>query len=72
LRRYHISLDVDDRPGVHATVATVFPEHDVSIETVRQRVHGSDDAELVVATHISIDNPGKSPNQSMDRAWVTT
>ncbi|HEX6232494.1 MAG TPA: homoserine dehydrogenase [Jiangellaceae bacterium] len=55
LTRYHISLDVDDRPGVLAAVATVFAEHAVSIETVRQRVHGPDDAELVVVTHIAPD-----------------
>jgi homoserine dehydrogenase len=55
LTRYHISLDVDDRPGVLAAVATVFAEHGVSIETVRQRVHGPDDAELVVVTHIAPD-----------------
>jgi homoserine dehydrogenase len=34
--RYHISLDVADRPGVLATVAGVFARHDVSIATVRQ------------------------------------
>ena len=53
--RYHISLEVDDRPGVLASVATVFAEHDVSIETVRQRVHGPEDAELVVVTHAAQD-----------------
>ena len=31
-------LDVDDRPGVLAQVATAFAEHDVSIETVRQQL----------------------------------
>ncbi|HEX5994134.1 MAG TPA: homoserine dehydrogenase [Jiangellales bacterium] len=55
MTRYHISLDVDDRPGVLAAVATVFADHGVSIETVRQRVHGPDDAELVVVTHIAAD-----------------
>ena len=35
--RYHISLDVADKPGVLAQVATVFAEHGVSIDTVRQR-----------------------------------
>jgi homoserine dehydrogenase len=35
--RYHISLDVADRPGVLAQVAHVFAEHGVSIETVRQQ-----------------------------------
>jgi homoserine dehydrogenase len=34
--RYHISLDVADRPGVLAQIATAFAAHGVSIETVRQ------------------------------------
>jgi homoserine dehydrogenase len=34
--RYHINLDVDDRPGVLAAVAGVFAKHEVSIATVRQ------------------------------------
>ena len=38
MTRYHISLDVADRPGVLAQVATAFAEHDVSIETVRQQI----------------------------------
>ena len=39
LTRYHVSLDVEDRPGVLAQVAQVFAEQGVSIETVRQQVH---------------------------------
>ncbi len=35
--RYHISLDVADRPGVLAQVAQVFAAHGVSIAAVRQR-----------------------------------
>jgi len=56
--RYHISLDVADRPGVLAQVAQVFAEHGVSIETVRQRQHtgGSEArAALVVVTHTAPD-----------------
>ena len=54
--RYHISLDVADRPGVLAQVATAFADHDVSIETVRQqlvarRTAGGRRASLVVVTH---------------------
>jgi homoserine dehydrogenase len=37
ITRYHISLDVADRPGVLATVAKAIAEHGVSIETVRQQ-----------------------------------
>ncbi len=57
--RYHISLDVDDRTGVLATIAGVFAQHTVSIATVRQDMgpqgntgHG---ARLVIVTHIAPD-----------------
>jgi homoserine dehydrogenase len=65
LTRYHISLDVADRPGVLAQVASAFAEHDVSIETVRQqqvpdgergrRVAVARRASLVVVTHAAPD-----------------
>jgi homoserine dehydrogenase len=62
--RYHISLDVLDRPGVLAQVATAFAEHEVSIETVRQQLlradpdgdgDGDGRASLVVVTHTATD-----------------
>ncbi|MFC9844875.1 homoserine dehydrogenase [Streptomyces sp. NPDC060223] len=55
--RYHISLDVADKPGVLAQVATVFAEHGVSIDTVRQqgRPDGGGEASLVVVTHRASD-----------------
>lgn len=52
--RYHLRLDVADRPGVLSTIAGVFARHDVSIATVRQTGHGSD-ATLVVVTHTAPD-----------------
>ncbi|GAB3116817.1 homoserine dehydrogenase [Streptomyces calidiresistens] len=52
--RYHISLDVADKPGVLSQVAAVFADHDVSIDTVRQQ--GKDgEASLVVVTHRAPD-----------------
>jgi homoserine dehydrogenase len=64
--RYHISLDVADKPGVLAQVATVFAEHGVSIDTVRQQgkdggaarsseVESGGEASLVVVTHRASD-----------------
>ncbi len=60
--RYHISLDVADRPGVLAAVASAFADHGVSIETVRQQIvpaSGDDTndgrASLVVVTHTAPD-----------------
>ena len=64
LTRYHISLDVADRPGVLAQVASAFADQQVSIETVRQQIlpghsdgaSGPDGrAILVVVTHTASD-----------------
>jgi len=52
--RYHISLDVQDRAGVLAAVATAFAEAGVSIATVRQQGRG-EDAALVLVTHTAAD-----------------
>ncbi|GIE79711.1 homoserine dehydrogenase [Actinoplanes philippinensis] len=54
LTRYHISLDVAEKPGVLATVAGVFAQHEVSIATVRQSGR-ADDAKLVIVTHSAPD-----------------
>ena len=54
LTRYHISLDVADKPGVLAAVASEFAEHEVSISTVRQQGRG-EDASLVIVTHAAPD-----------------
>jgi homoserine dehydrogenase len=52
--RYYVSLDVADRTGVLAQVATTFTKHGVSIQNVRQEGHG-DDAALVIVTHVATD-----------------
>ena len=58
--RYHVRLDVADRPGVLAQVAGVFAAHGVSIEAVQQRQEpagpgGGGRAVLVVVTHSAPD-----------------
>jgi homoserine dehydrogenase len=54
LTRYHVAIDVEDRAGVLAAVATAFAEHNVSIQTVRQDGRGAD-AQLVVVSHRATD-----------------
>jgi homoserine dehydrogenase len=54
LTRYHVALDVADRPGVLARVADSFASHDVSIKAVRQEGRG-EDAQLVIVTHSAPD-----------------
>ncbi|HEY7007908.1 MAG TPA: homoserine dehydrogenase [Jatrophihabitantaceae bacterium] len=52
--RYHVALDVADQPGVLASVAGVFADEDVSIQTVRQEGRG-DAATLMIVTHSASD-----------------
>ncbi len=54
ITRYHLSLEVADRAGVLAAVASEFATSGVSIRTVKQEGHG-DDATLVVVTHAAPD-----------------
>lgn len=52
--RYRIALEVADRPGVLAAIATLFSEHGVSVETVQQDAGAGGDAPtatLVIGTH---------------------
>ncbi|MFN8191113.1 MAG: homoserine dehydrogenase [Nocardioidaceae bacterium] len=52
--RYAVAIDVDDRAGVLAAIATAFADHGVSIKTVRQEGRG-EDAQLVVVSHQATD-----------------
>jgi homoserine dehydrogenase len=54
LTRYHVSLDVADKPGVLAPVAEAFARHGVSIQAVQQTSRGQD-ALLVIVTHEARD-----------------
>jgi homoserine dehydrogenase len=47
---YYLSLDVVDRPGVLAAVATVFGAHGVSIRSMEQ-IGLADEARLILITH---------------------
>jgi len=47
---FFIRVRVEDRAGVLAQLASVFGEHQVSIESLVQKGHG-DQAELVLITH---------------------
>lgn len=55
--RYQITLEVDDQPGVLATVAGILSDGRVSIATVEQTVAGeeADIARLVIGTHKALE-----------------
>jgi homoserine dehydrogenase len=48
---YYLRVETDDRPGVLAAVATVFGEHNVSLESMLQKQGNGEVAEIVWITH---------------------
>ena len=55
--RYSVQLEVSDKPGVLATIATTFSKHGVSIEAVEQSVLSDKEvvAYLEIGTHLASD-----------------
>ncbi|MEY3934300.1 MAG: hypothetical protein RLZZ606_899 [Actinomycetota bacterium] len=56
--RYQITLEVTDQPGVLASVANIFANHNVSIETVEQsskKIQAETTAWLEIGTHEATD-----------------
>lgn len=49
--RFYVRMQVVDRPGVLASIASVFGRHEVSIESVIQKGRGEDPVDLVFVTH---------------------
>jgi homoserine dehydrogenase len=48
--QFYLQMEVPDRPGVLAAIATVFARHGVSIRSMQQRDKG-DEARLIFVTH---------------------
>ena len=57
---FYLALEVADRPGVLAAVATVFGGHGVSIRSMEQ-VGLGDDARLVFLTHRATEADARTP-----------
>jgi homoserine dehydrogenase len=51
---YYLNLEVVDRPGVLAQVATVFGEHGVSIRSMEQEGL-EDEARIIFITHLAVE-----------------
>jgi homoserine dehydrogenase len=71
--RYQITLEVVDRPGVLARIATQFSEHGVSVEAVQQSVRldsvqdgAAPTATLVIGTHEATESALAATVASLD------
>ncbi len=65
--KYFVRLTAIDRPKVLASVASVFGDFDVSIESVEQRTQPGAEAEIVIITHPAMEHNFTSAMQIMDR-----
>ena len=63
---WFIRLSVKDEPGVLATIAGLFGDNDVSIESVIQEGRG-DNAELVLVTHEAAENNLNNSIESIEK-----
>ena len=64
---YYVNLEVDDRPGVLASIAKAFAEHGVSIQVVRQdgNAQATSGASLFVRTHQATDSALRATVESL-------
>ncbi len=65
--KYYVRLTAVDKPKVLASVANVFGDFDVSIESVDQRVQEDRSAEIVLLTHRTIEQNMKSALDILSR-----
>ena len=53
--QFYVSLDAADRTGVLSTIAGVFGDNGVSIESMKQKGQG-EDARLIFVTHVALES----------------
>jgi homoserine dehydrogenase len=68
--RYYLRLEVADRPGVLAAVASVFGEHGVSIASVIQKRCEGATAEIVYVTHDATEASVRASLDEIERLDV--
>ncbi len=70
IANYYVRLTALDKPRVLASIASVFGDFDVSIDTVDQRLVQSGSAELVLLTHKTIEHNLRSALEILSRLPV--
>jgi len=65
--RFQITLEVADRAGVLAQIASIFANHGVSVETVQQSVSKNNAALLTIMTHVASEKDLESVVASLQK-----
>jgi homoserine dehydrogenase len=69
---YYVRLLAHDRPKVLASLASIFGDFDVSIESVVQGAHPDGDAEIVWITHRCVEANLRSALDVISRLEIVT
>ncbi|MDR2196465.1 MAG: homoserine dehydrogenase [Coriobacteriales bacterium] len=69
---YYLRLSVPDRPGVLATTAQVFAQHDVSIYSMVQRGVHEGCAELIYVTHAARESAIRATLAGIEKTGLLT
>jgi homoserine dehydrogenase len=69
--KFLIRLEVQDKPGVLASIAQVFAAHGVSIQTVDQNGRNND-AELIIVTHLATEGELKATVDSLKKMDIVS
>jgi homoserine dehydrogenase len=53
--KYYLRINVSDKAGVLAKLTKIFEMNDISIETMLQRPHTNESANLLISTHVAVE-----------------
>lgn len=72
--RYQMSLEVSDKPGVLAEIASIFAAQNVSVETVEQTTRGTSEsaALLTIVTHVASEKALQELTEILKNSDVVT
>jgi homoserine dehydrogenase len=54
--KYYLRINVSDKAGVLASLTKMFEEHNISVETMLQRLCDDNSANLLISTHIALES----------------
>lgn len=70
--KYYLRLRVEDKAGVLAKIATILGEKNISIEKMMQKPLNKTCANLLLATHTSLEKDVMSALDAIEKAGVVT
>jgi len=64
--KYYLRINVSDRAGVLAKITKIFEENSISVETMLQRPASMNSANLLISTHIALEQDVQSMMKTLE------